>query len=122
MHKVDGASLSLIYKGGKLVRAITRGVDGEEGFDVTDNAKYVKTIPKTISYKDEVEVRGEIYKDRDDFHKNWSGLFANPRNFAAGAMNQKDSLVTKDDSNRELNVSVSTLFFKSHFFDLFRAA
>ena len=94
-HKVDGASLTLIYIDGKLSKAITRG-DGSQGFDVTDNAKYVKTIPQTIKTKEEVEVRGEIYKDRDDFYANWAGSFANPRNMASGALNQKDPLVTKE--------------------------
>lgn len=94
-HKVDGASISLIYKNGSLSKAITRG-DGAEGFDVTDNVKYISSIPKTVKCKDEFECRGEIYKDREDFYKNWAGEFANPRNFASGSLNQKDPLVTKE--------------------------
>lgn len=99
-HKIDGLSLGLTYDNGKLVKAVTRG-DGEEGVDVTSNAVYVDGVRKTISYQGIVEVRGECYKDRQDFYKNWhtsvrDNGYANPRNFAAGAINQKDATVTKD--------------------------
>ena len=92
-HKIDGLSLSLLYKNGELVRALTRG-DGEQGIDVTLNAKYVGGVPNRIDCKEEVEVRGECYKRRDDFYKNWhksvGGKYANPRNFSSGSLNQKD--------------------------------
>lgn len=99
-HKIDGLSFGLTYDNGKLVRAVTRG-DGEEGVDVTSNAVYVSGVRKTISYQGLVEVRGECYKDRKDFYKNWhtsvrENGYANPRNFAAGAINQKDATVTKE--------------------------
>jgi len=99
-HKIDGLSLGLIYENGKLVRAVTRG-DGEEGVDVTSNAVYVEGVRKTISYQGKVEVRGECYKNRQDFYKNWHNSvmdngYANPRNFAAGSINQKDAKVTKE--------------------------
>jgi len=98
-HKIDGLSLSLTYENGKLVRAVTRG-DGEEGVDVTANAVYVSGVRKTIAYMGIVEVRGECYKDRQNFYKVWhtsvGGQYANPRNFAAGSINQKDATVTKD--------------------------
>jgi len=98
-HKIDGLSLGLTYDNGKLVKAVTRG-DGEEGVDVTSNAVYVEGVRKTISYQGLVEVRGECYKDRQDFYKRWhtsaGGAYANPRNFAAGAINQKDAKVTKE--------------------------
>jgi DNA ligase (NAD+) len=99
-HKIDGLSLSLTYDNGKLQKAVTRG-DGEEGVDVTANAVYVLGVRKTIACQDIVEVRGECYKDRQDFYKNWhnsvkEGGYANPRNFAAGSINQKDAKVTKE--------------------------
>lgn len=58
--KIDGLAVSLIYEGGKLVRAATRG-DGKTGDDVTANARTIKTIPLSISYADWIEVRGEVY-------------------------------------------------------------
>jgi len=99
--KVDGLSLCCEYNDGKLQRVLTRG-NGYEGVDVTENAKYVKGIRQTIEEKGEVEVRGEGFKDRKDFYKNWSkdvlgedDGYALPRNFTAGSINQKDPLETK---------------------------
>lgn len=93
-HKVDGLSLALTYKDGKLAQALTRG-DGTNGIDVTANAVYVRGVQTTISCKDEVEIRGECNKDRFDFYKNWQKEgYKNPRNFAAGSLNQKDAKVT----------------------------
>lgn len=98
--KIDGSSLSLIYDKQKLIKAITRG-DGFEGFDVTENAKYISNIPKTIPYNGLIEVRGECYKNRHTFYNSkCCELFANPRNYAAGSLNQKNPLITKE---RELD-------------------
>jgi len=94
-HKIDGLSLGCIYKDGKLQTVVTRG-DGDTGVDVTRNAKFVGGIPETIGCKDDVEVRGECYKDREDFYTNWVGEYENPRNFTSGAINQKDANVTKE--------------------------
>lgn len=94
-YKIDGLSLALTYKKGKLHQALTRG-DGKVGIDVTANAIYVKGVPETIACQDTVEVRGECYKDRQDFYKNWHKEgYKNPRNFAAGSLNQKDPKETK---------------------------
>ena len=60
--KFDGVSISLIYENGNLVRAVTRG-DGQQGDDVTNNVKTIKTIPLKVSHTDlppKFEVRGEI--------------------------------------------------------------
>jgi DNA ligase (NAD+) len=67
--KIDGLSLSLRYENGELVSAATRG-DGEEGEDVTANARTIKEIPAPAarqSYRRSIEVRGEIYMTRADF-------------------------------------------------------
>ena len=97
-HKIDGLSLSLLYRDGKLVRALTRG-DGEQGVDVTLNAEHVIGVSKTLGNKEEIEIRGECYKNRQDFYKTWhtsvGGKYANPRNFSAGSLNQKDPEETK---------------------------
>ncbi len=92
--KIDGLSVSLLYKKGKLVRAATRG-DGVTGEDITHNARTIKSIPLTINQPIDIEVRGEIYMSKASFQKlNENGEnFANPRNAAAGSVRQLDSKV-----------------------------
>ncbi len=92
--KIDGLSVSLLYKEGKLVRAATRG-DGVTGEDITHNAKTIKSIPLVINKPIDIEVRGEIYMSKASFNKlNENGEnFANPRNAAAGSVRQLDSKV-----------------------------
>jgi len=94
-YKIDGSSMCCVYDDGKLQNVITRGRDGWNGVDVTQNGEYIKGIPSTIPCKDNVEIRGECYKDRQDFYKKWYPQYKNPRNFTAGSINQKDPLVTK---------------------------
>lgn len=96
-HKIDGLSLSLLYQNGKLIQALTRG-DSVQGIDVTENAKYIKTIPQTIPFKDEIEFRGEVYKNKQNFTKEkWTEQgYKNCRSFASGGINQKDPSVTGD--------------------------
>ena len=98
--KFDGASLNLIYKDGKLIKAETRG-DGEIGEDVTLNAKTIKSIPLEIDYKNLIEIRGEVLISKKDFEKlneerikKGESTFANPRNAAAGSLRQLDPKIT----------------------------
>lgn len=97
--KIDGLSVSLLYKNGKLVRGATRG-NGVLGEDITHNVETIKSIPLSIDYKDEIEVRGEIYMPKKSFFKineerkkNHEPQFANPRNAAAGSVRQLDSKI-----------------------------
>ncbi len=100
--KIDGLSCSLRYENGKLVLAATRG-DGAEGEDVTANVRTIKDVPQTLTapYPAVLEVRGEVYMNRDDFldmnrgyAEKGEDLFANPRNAAAGSLRQKDPKIT----------------------------
>lgn len=84
MAKMDGLTCSLRYLDGKLVSAETRG-NGIIGEDITHNAMVIPSIPKTIPYKEEVIIDGEIictYKDFEQFKNEYK----NPRNFAAGSI------------------------------------
>jgi DNA ligase (NAD+) len=101
--KVDGLAIDLVYQGGRLVRAATRG-DGRVGEDVTANVKTIKVIPHRLSGSDvpeTLEVRGEVYFAVTDFAALNESLvmsgkapFANPRNAAAGSLRQKDPKIT----------------------------
>ena len=98
--KFDGASMNLLYEGGKLVRAITRG-DGVVGEEVTDNVRTIRSIPLSVAYDGLIEIRGEVVIRKDDFEKineerleAGESLFANPRNAAAGSLRQLDSAIT----------------------------
>ena len=97
--KIDGLSVSLIYKNGKLVRAATRG-DGVVGEDITHNAKTIKDIPLTLKKDIDIEVRGEIYMSKKSLEKvnierlrNGEKPLQNARNGAAGSIRQLDSKI-----------------------------
>lgn len=97
--KIDGLSLSVIYKDGKLVRSLTRG-DGEYGEDVTNNVRTISDIPHYIDSKGITEIRGEVYIEKNSFVEmnkqrmnDGLSLYANPRNLASGSLkllNPKD--------------------------------
>ncbi len=107
--KIDGLSVSLEYSGGLFHRGSTRG-DGLVGEDVTANLLTIKSIPKVIDFKGQLEVRGEVYMPRDSFLKlverqelNGEAPAKNPRNAAAGSLRQKNSKITAE---RELDIFV----------------
>jgi len=107
-HKFDGFSISLLYKDGVYVRAVTRG-DGMEGEDVTPNVKTIRSLPLRIDAEKlhkaklpaDLEVRGEVIMTREAFatlnrEQEEQGLrvFANPRNAAAGSVRVLDPGIT----------------------------
>lgn len=99
--KLDGVSLELLYNKGILIQAVTRG-DGNVGEDVTLNAMEIDCIPKKIKYNDcKVLVRGEVVVQEVEFERVNRELLAagkktyvNKRNYASGALRQKNPKVT----------------------------
>ncbi len=97
--KFDGTSISITYRNGRLLRAVTRG-DGTQGDDVTANVKTIRSIPLELlpgDWPQEFEIRGEILMPWDIFEKlnaerayNEEPLFANPRNAASGTLKMQD--------------------------------
>lgn len=121
--KIDGLSVSLLYKNGKLVRGATRG-DGVTGEDITHNVKTIKEIPLNLNENVDIEVRGEIYMSKNSFEtlnnlrkELGEELLANPRNAAAGSVRQLDSKIA---SSRNLSnfiyhlPNASDYNFKTH--------
>lgn len=95
MLKADGLTIELIYDGGQLDQASTRG-NGEIGEDVTHNVKTFKNIPLTIPFDGYLKIVGEAIIHKNDFDKINSQLpnedkYATPRNLAAGSVRQLDS-------------------------------
>ncbi|MCK5825088.1 MAG: NAD-dependent DNA ligase LigA [Ichthyobacteriaceae bacterium] len=97
--KYDGASISITYKNGKLLRAVTRG-DGFQGDDVTTNIRTIKSVPLELrgNFPDEFDIRGEIVFPTKEFEqlnnnrvKEGLQTYANPRNLASGTLKMQDS-------------------------------
>ncbi|WP_417236039.1 NAD-dependent DNA ligase LigA [Bizionia paragorgiae] len=97
--KYDGASISITYEDGVLVRAVTRG-DGFQGDDVTTNIKTIKSVPLQLkgSYPPKFDIRGEIVLPFEGFIKmneerieNGEEPYRNPRNTASGSLKLQDS-------------------------------
>ncbi len=109
--KIDGISASLTYKNGVLIYGVSRG-DGTEGEIITENLKTIKDIPHkvtNINFPKDIEIRGEVYINKDDFQK-IKASFANPRNAASGSLRQKDS---KETSKIPLKFIAYTFGFMS---------
>jgi DNA ligase (NAD+) len=101
--KLDGLAVSLLYEGGELQRAATRG-DGRSGENITANVRTIKSIPLELRGEDiprRIEVRGEVFMEvaalaalnREQL-KSGGKVFANPRNAAAGSLRLLDSRIT----------------------------
>ncbi len=97
--KYDGASISLTYEDGKLLRAVTRG-DGFQGDDVTTNIKTINSVPLKLTgdYPARFDIRGEVVLPFEGFAKmneerieNGEEPYMNPRNTASGSLKLQDS-------------------------------
>lgn len=122
--KIDGISVSLRYKNGRLELAATRG-DGTVGEDVTNNVKTIRAVPLIVKKPsgtklklDEFEVRGEVYMELEAFNKlnaereiSGEKTFANPRNSSAGTLKLQDpQLVAK----RPLQIFLYYIYLESN--------
>ncbi|AEH02811.1 NAD-dependent DNA ligase LigA [Lacinutrix sp. 5H-3-7-4] len=97
--KYDGASISLTYENGNLLKAVTRG-DGFQGDEVTANIKTIKSVPLQLKgdYPAKFDIRGEIVLPFKGFLKmneervaNGEEPYKNPRNTASGSLKLQDS-------------------------------
>jgi DNA ligase (NAD+) len=104
--KIDGLSVALTYKNGRLVEGATRG-DGTTGEDVTANLRTITSLPQELKLIDGarvpelLEVRAEVYMPAASFaalnaemEENGLAPYANPRNAASGALRQKNPRIT----------------------------
>ncbi len=112
--KLDGLTIVLTYKDGKLLRGVTRG-NGLIGEVVTENVKQFKNIPYTIPFKGELVLRGEAIIKYSDFEKmnnlmdDDDSQYKNPRNLCSGSVRQLDPKVT---SERNVNCIIFALISK----------
>ena len=116
-YKFDGLTLNILYEGGKLVKAATRG-DGFTGEEVTAQVKTIAGVPRTISYTGRIEIQGEgimrlsalaAYNAKSD------EPLKNARNGAAGAIRNLDPAVTasRNLSFMAYNIGYSDRHFAS---------
>ena len=99
--KLDGLSMAVHFRNGQFAQAVTRG-DGLVGEEVTENARTIRSMPlKAKTDLPAFEARGEVIMPRKSFDKlnaereqQQLGLFANPRNAAAGALRALEPTVT----------------------------
>lgn len=97
--KLDGLTIVLTYRDGKLEKAVTRG-NGEIGEVITNNAKTFKNLPLSIAYKGELILRGEAVIGYSDFEainkeiEDEASKYKNPRNLCSGSVRQLNSEMT----------------------------
>ncbi len=97
--KMDGLTVVLIYEGGELFKAVTRG-NGYVGEVITPNARTFRNVPHKIPFKGKLTIRGEAVIRYSDFNRINSELpegemkYKNPRNLCSGSVRQLNSAVT----------------------------
>jgi len=104
--KIDGVAVNLVYEKGVFVVGSTRG-DGFTGEDVTQNLRTIRALPLKMTapvhdrFPERIEIRGEVYLEKEAFRKlnerrlsQGENAFANPRNAAAGSLRQLDPRIT----------------------------
>lgn len=97
--KLDGLTVVLTYREGKLAKAVTRG-NGEVGEVVTNNARVFRNLPLTVNFKEELILRGEAVITYDDFNEINARIpeaeekYKNPRNLCSGSVRQLNNEIT----------------------------
>ena len=97
--KLDGLTIVLTYKNGKLDKAVTRG-NGEVGEVITNNAKVFKNVPLSIAHQGELVLRGEAVITYSDFYRineeieDADAKYKNPRNLCSGSVRQLNNEIT----------------------------
>ena len=97
--KLDGLTIVLTYRDGKLFKAVTRG-DGRTGEVVTNNAGVFRNVPVHIPFKGELVLRGEAVISYEDFEKinqeieDVQAKYKNPRNLCSGSVRQLNNEIT----------------------------
>lgn len=103
--KLDGLTIVLTYRDGKLLKAVTRG-NGEIGEVITGNARVFKNIPLQIAHTGELILRGEAVITYSDFERmneeieDVSARYKNPRNLCSGSVRQLDNRIAAERNIR----------------------
>lgn len=103
--KLDGLTIVMTYRDGKLFKAVTRG-NGTIGEVVTNNARVFKNLPLSIPYKGELVLRGEALITYSDFERineeigDADAKYKNPRNLCSGSVRQLNNEVTANRNVR----------------------
>lgn len=103
--KLDGLTVVLTYRGGRLEKAVTRG-NGEIGEVVTNNARTFVNLPLVIGFQGELVVRGEAVIRYSDFERinqeigDEESKYKNPRNLCSGSVRQLNNEITAKRSVR----------------------
>ncbi|MCH5162545.1 MAG: NAD-dependent DNA ligase LigA [Clostridiales bacterium] len=111
-YKLDGLTLCLTYRDGKLECGATRG-NGETGENVTEQVKTIRSVPLSIQYAGVVEVQGEgimRYSALKKYNETAAVPLKNPRNGVAGAIRNLD---VKETAKRNLDV----IFYNVNYMD-----
>lgn len=111
-YKLDGLTICLTYRGGKLVTGATRG-NGETGEKVTEQVMTVRSVPLTIPYDGEIEVQGEgimRISALNKYNETAAVPLKNPRNAVAGAIRNLD---VRETAKRNLDI----IFYNVNYMD-----
>lgn len=117
-EKLDGISLSIFYKNGKFVQAVTRG-DGKKGDDITENAKYFDGVVKSLNEPWDCAIRGEVMITKSNLHSINSILIAAGKEPLKNTRNGVSGMATKyKDRNEEILSLITFIAYDVHIFSV----